>query len=273
MPSLIHPPFHPEGCRLLVGPAAASAQLVLAVIAFVSLVYKRHTEKPQRPVSVWAMDVSKQVFSALVAHFAGMGIAIVLATQAHVSECAWYFVAFTFDTTLGVAIALGLHTAAVRTARHFTKKEKPHPVLLSIAECGNYGTPPSVWRLWPQLIEFSTAVLLARMLCGSLIILLRGSLAHIAGLLDSIFKVHTTAELFFVMIACPLTMNVLQAIIQDTVLKRHKHADAEADAADAAEGGVQMTETQGLIAAVQPGGQINKGAAKAEASPFRMPDL
>ena len=73
---------------------------------------------------------------------AGLSIAFFLANQAHhrhVSQCAWYFVAFTFDTTLGVAIALGLHTAAVKAAKRLVSEEPRSPVLISIAECGNYG--------------------------------------------------------------------------------------------------------------------------------------
>lgn len=68
-----------------------------------------------------------------------MSIAIVMAAQDYVSQCAWYFVAFTFDTTLGVAIALGLHTGAVSAARRLTLDEPRSPVLVSIAECGSYG--------------------------------------------------------------------------------------------------------------------------------------
>ena len=58
-----------------------------------------------------------------------------------VSECAWYFVAFTFDTTLGVAIALGLHSAAVTAAKWLSREEPQGSPWISIAECGNYGAP------------------------------------------------------------------------------------------------------------------------------------
>ena len=68
-----------------------------------------------------------------------MSIAIFVAARATVSECAMYLIAFTFDTMLGVAIALGLHTAAVRAARRWTAQESSSPVLVSIAECGSYG--------------------------------------------------------------------------------------------------------------------------------------
>lgn len=87
-------------CRLLVGPAAWTAQLLLAGLAVAALAYKRwvpcgnvqrrrqlrrfstqhagslgrprrHVERPQRPVKVWGLDVSKQGVSMLAAHICG----------------------------------------------------------------------------------------------------------------------------------------------------------------------------------------------------------
>jgi hypothetical protein len=34
----------------------------------ISLVYKRWRERPQRPVKIWAFDVSKQVFGSVMLH-------------------------------------------------------------------------------------------------------------------------------------------------------------------------------------------------------------
>ena len=102
-------------CRLLGGPAAISAQLLLASLATASLLYKRcvccllclvcqgmyhgtgaqptakprqhspplltgcrrrrrssrHVERPQRPLNIWGLDVSKQAVSMLAAHACG----------------------------------------------------------------------------------------------------------------------------------------------------------------------------------------------------------
>jgi hypothetical protein len=88
-------------CKLLNGAPALFAQLLLAVLAFSTLVYKRyrlpefasskvpadrmpnagcdatdvdvcrHRERPQRPYKIWIMDVSKQVFSSGAGHICG----------------------------------------------------------------------------------------------------------------------------------------------------------------------------------------------------------
>ncbi len=72
-----------------------------------------------------------------------MIIAIVASHKATVStsECAWYFVAFTFDTTLGVVITIALHRACLHVARVVnTRRSTPLPVLNALIECGYYGT-------------------------------------------------------------------------------------------------------------------------------------
>jgi STIMATE family len=69
-----------------------------------------------------------------------------------------------------------------------------------------------------QLAEFSACVLLARAACGLIIGLIGWPLGWIAALLDHIFVHHPTALLFFVMIACPVLMNLAQAWIQDAHL-------------------------------------------------------
>ncbi|KAL0078885.1 hypothetical protein F4703DRAFT_1742058 [Phycomyces blakesleeanus] len=55
------------GCKLMDG-FAIFIQLCLATAAFSTLVLKRQREKPQRPVRIWAFDVSKQLVGGIVIH-------------------------------------------------------------------------------------------------------------------------------------------------------------------------------------------------------------
>ena len=52
-----------------------------------------------------------------------------------------YFVAYSFDTTLGVALAIGIHMGAVRVCRRWAvaSPNKPTTLWKLIADCGNYG--------------------------------------------------------------------------------------------------------------------------------------
>jgi hypothetical protein len=47
-------------CELLSGKETYAIQLLLGVIAFGTLWYKRQVERPRRPLQIWSMDVSKQ---------------------------------------------------------------------------------------------------------------------------------------------------------------------------------------------------------------------
>lgn len=59
-----------------------------------------------------------------------------------------YFVAFTFDTTLGVALAIAFHNLAVRSAKNQADNSY---AAACIAECGHYGN-----LLAPHPIPFAT---------------------------------------------------------------------------------------------------------------------
>jgi hypothetical protein len=58
-------------CELL-GPFALLVQLALGGLALLALVFKRWRERPQRPVKVWAFDVSKQVVGSVLLHAANL---------------------------------------------------------------------------------------------------------------------------------------------------------------------------------------------------------
>jgi hypothetical protein len=58
-------------CQLL-GPFSLLIQAALGGLALLSLVYKRYRERPQRPLKIWAFDVSKQVFGSVMLHLANL---------------------------------------------------------------------------------------------------------------------------------------------------------------------------------------------------------
>jgi hypothetical protein len=108
--------------------------------------------------------VSKQLLSVLAAHLSGLGWSHALAGD-DASECAYYIVVFTLDTTLGVAASLTLHRALCRAAaRRVAAATATASVPASgakaaawarlldaaaaaVAVSGEYGDPPS-GRIW-----------------------------------------------------------------------------------------------------------------------------
>lgn len=235
-------------CQLLEGTAGFLAQLLLFVFVLASLLYKRSLEFPKRGLRIWAMDVSKQGFSAGAGHLCNMVIAIIASnsiTSRQTSECSWYFVVYTIDTTLGVSLTVLLHNFILRGARYHQQnryeKLGPNPTpggmwdhtvekrwFDHIAMCGNYGNPPSCrpW-IW-QMGEWTLVSVIARVVCGLLVVSFgHFGLVEAAAFLDSLFGERQGLLLMFVMVMCPVLMNIAQAWVQDAILrwKKSEHKD------------------------------------------------
>lgn len=115
-PQKIHYPLagpDPEGdgedsgeCRLL-GPFSLFVQAALGALALLSLVYKRWRERPQRPLKVWAFDVSKQVFGSAMLHLANLLMSMFSAGQLEITSdykpnpCSFYILNLGIDVSCG----------------------------------------------------------------------------------------------------------------------------------------------------------------------------
>ena len=98
-------------------------QVVLGVIALCVLILKRQREKPRRPFKVWALDASKQVMGAGFAHLLNIGLAIWFSSAAGSGdECAFYFINFFIDTSVGVGLNYLLIRMQMRTARYLVAR-------------------------------------------------------------------------------------------------------------------------------------------------------
>lgn len=91
-------------CRLL-GPFSLLVQAALGALALLSLVYKRWRERPQRPVKVWAFDVSKQVFGSAMLHLANLLMSMFSAGQFELTNaykpnpCSFYLLNLGIDVS------------------------------------------------------------------------------------------------------------------------------------------------------------------------------
>jgi hypothetical protein len=75
-----HEPSPNGECRLL-GPFALIVQGALGGLALLALVYKRWRERPQRPLKIWAFDVSKQVVGSVLVHVANLVMSLLSSGQ------------------------------------------------------------------------------------------------------------------------------------------------------------------------------------------------
>lgn len=112
----------PEGegngeCKLF-GPFSLIIQAALGALALLSLVYKRWKERPQRPVKVWAFDVSKQVFGSAMLHLANLLMSMFSAGQLEIRQeykpnpCTFYL--------LNLGIDVGSPLSSPREVSKFT---------------------------------------------------------------------------------------------------------------------------------------------------------
>lgn len=92
-------------CQLL-GPFAIIIQASLGGLALFSLVIKRWRERPQRPVKIWAFDVSKQVMGSVLLHLVNVVLSMlssgqltVAAQQYDANPCSFYFLNLAIDVS------------------------------------------------------------------------------------------------------------------------------------------------------------------------------
>ena len=233
-PTLSPTPPSQLPCKLLGGAFAYFIQLLLGVMALSALFVKRCRERPQRPLKVFLYDASKQALIALVAHLFNMLVALLLKAQTHedaaiADECGWYFLNFTLDTTLGVALAFAGLQCVEWGARRWARSgsARVRYVCAALQQTGRYGNDPrrpdrNVWLT--QCAAWLAIIVLVKLILGFIMLILRPTLTDVA---DNLFlglrmSAGWKAELAIVMVLCPLGMNMVQFWIQDTFLKADK---------------------------------------------------
>ena len=96
-----------EECKLIGGLWEDFVQFLLFCTVVFVLWYKRKKERPQRPYKIWSLDVGKQICSGTEAHLLTLACAMWILPDDQgkdVDDCEWYFVIFSLDTTVGVAL-------------------------------------------------------------------------------------------------------------------------------------------------------------------------
>lgn len=220
----------PNGeCKLL-GPFALFVQLALGALALLALVFKRWRERPQRPVKVWAFDVSKQVVGSVLLHAANLLMSMLSSGQFDVNidvvaqvvegegvkeenPCSFYFLNLLIDTTLGIPILIFfLHLFT----RLFLLTPLGHPP--QSIESGKYGYPPkATWWAKQSLIYFLG--LLSMKLVVLLIFLLLPWISVVGDWALRWTEGNEKLQVGFVMLLFPVIMNATQYYIIDTFIK------------------------------------------------------
>jgi STIMATE family len=96
---------------------------------------------------------------------------------------------------------------------------------------------------WTQVMEFTLCTVCARAVCLLFILACQAWLVWPAKSVDILFAGHASLQLFFVMIVCPLLLNILQAFIQDHVLAWRGNRNSSSHTAEQGYSIVQVAES------------------------------
>ncbi|KAJ7213718.1 vacuolar membrane protein-domain-containing protein [Mycena haematopus] len=200
-----------HSCRLL-GPIALTVQALMGVLVILSLVYKRHREKPMRPWRIWLFDVSKQVFGQMFVHVFNVLISSLVSHHSANNACVSYFLNILIDTTLGV----GLIYVVLRVLTFIVSER----FQLKGFESGVYGNPPSVKYWMRQAAIYILALTAMKFMVIGLLALLPGLWTLAAWLLSWTWSGQgDTLEVIFVMGIFPIIMNIVQFWLIDSIVK------------------------------------------------------
>ncbi|RHZ68931.1 hypothetical protein Glove_292g51 [Diversispora epigaea] len=195
---------------VLLDKFAIFVQIVLAAIALSTLIYKRHRERPQRPLRIWLYDVSKQVIGACMMHSLNIIFSYFSGSTANTNPCVWYFLNIFVDCTLGVFILYILLNIV-------------QILLISVGikgvKSGDYDQPPRV-RWWlMQTIVFVLCLFIMKLIV-ILIFRVMPFLFNVGKWLMGWTLNDRKLQVVFVMLIFPLIMNIVQFWLVDQVIKK-----------------------------------------------------
>ncbi|KAI7871837.1 vacuolar membrane protein-domain-containing protein [Spinellus fusiger] len=196
-------------CTLL-DSFAIAVQFTLAITIFLALLFKRYKERPQRPVRIWALDLSKQCVGAGVIHLLNLIISYLSGQSLdglQTNLCVWYFLNTAIDTTLGVAILWFWLQLLTQFA-----------VWSEIAPEGYTPSQNTTKHWWFETSVFVTAEILMKLCVVGLFHAL--PLFAIAETLLAWTGDNGRHQVVFVMLIFPLLTNCAQFWLVDTMLMK-----------------------------------------------------
>ncbi|GAB5591042.1 hypothetical protein Unana1_05942 [Umbelopsis nana] len=207
------------GCKLL-DSFAIVIQICLATIAFSTLIIKRQRENPQRPVRIWAFDVSKQVVGGIVIHTLNLLVSYISGKNESdpSNPCVWYFLNIFVDTTVGVGILWGILLGFQKLATRLH---------LQGFKSGVYGDPPLINQFiqWgKQLIMYNTALVLMKLVVVLIFAICPFLFTFGQWVLEWTMSDYKL-QVVIVMLIFPLVMNIIQFWVIDTIVKHKDRQD------------------------------------------------
>ncbi|CAD7967836.1 unnamed protein product [Amoebophrya sp. A120] len=248
-----------EQCVLLgkFGSLGWWLQVLLLVVCFVSLIYKRFTDPVRRSWTIWFLDTSKQGVAACVVH--GLNIALsklfaFLSTTPNSDACNWYWLNLMLDCTLGVLVTflclriLCRVYTSVRLALYCPTKVANFTYRPELARIGDYGDPIDYKIYKRQLLDYQLIIIFSKIVVLIFVQVFSDVLLSISGFILGIFTPYPRAKLVFVMVICPIVMSCLALWVTDNFLQFYNDSfgDVVREEQELAENELKVDEMGGV---------------------------
>lgn len=206
----------PEQCEIF-GDFGWFIQGTLGLLSFSSLIVKRYLEKNPRTWKIWFFDASKQAVSSGLLHTLNLFLSSSAGSE---NQCTWYFLNFSIDTVLGMALCYLLLHGIEKCLNNFR--------LLSF-KSGYYGEIPDVGMWVYQLFIWISIILSVKAIIWVVMVLFKQPLQFFGDVILFPFKGYPQIELVMVMVFIPLVLNSLIFWITDSFLKSDKETAMDFD--------------------------------------------
>ena len=190
-------------------------QITLGIISIGTLIIKKFMPGETRTWKVFIMDISKQLISALIAHFVNLLLALYLHAELKEGNgCVWYFINLTLDCFLGVILAFCVFSIinhiAVKLDIDILKSGVYTHKSVSLIDGKEVADDAIDMRIWAvQVIVWVMCTLIAKMFIFFFILAYHKECVTFGNGFLSLFKNHPKVELVMVMIVIPLTFNAI----------------------------------------------------------------
>lgn len=200
-------------CKILGNQLSYLIQVFLGVSVVLSLLCKRHFERPKRPLRIWILDVGKMLTGGFFVHLGNIIVSEFILNSDNSDECSWYFINFFVDCTLGVGVVYISH----KTICKIIDKLKGYSS--DITKIGFYGNPID-YSIWiKQNMIYLAALFINKIIITSILYEARKPIGRFGNWLFSPVRSKPNLELILVMVICPWILTTLQFWLFDIMLK------------------------------------------------------
>ena len=187
--------------------------MVLGLLSIGSLIIKKFMPDEKRSWKIFILDISKQLVSALIAHFVNLLLALYLhSTLREGNGCVWYFINLSLDCFVGVFFAYIVFSIVGYYAKKFGIEILKSGVYIdkSVSLIDGKEIPDDAvdYRIWAvQVVVWVLCTLIAKLAIFFLILFYHKEFVWFGTKFLSIFSDYPHVELVMVMIIIPLTFN------------------------------------------------------------------